>query len=261
MAPHWQRTRACGPGRFLILGDTTELDFGIGRRVPDPALMGNGGGCGLHLHVALVAGSEDERIISLAGERVHYRKPAPAVENTDQLAPPPLAAIGESDGRGDVIDQVGPRARRRGGSTCWTAAATTSTCTATVGSSGPTGLRAVQHAAVPATWPTPGATTTVAGSRAAALAGGGRVHLATACARPKQPARACAIDRPLRRDGQRRCPGTRAATVRQGRRDAGADVAGRGRRGRLPPGRRADRLGALVPSPCRCRTFELKRGA
>ena len=78
-APHWRsRTRACGPGRFLILGDTTELDFGIGRRVPDLAPTGNGGGYGFHLHVALVAGSEDERIIGLAGERVHYLgKPAP----------------------------------------------------------------------------------------------------------------------------------------------------------------------------------------
>src|SRR5262245_23237862 len=31
-APHRHRTRACGPGRFLVLGDTTELDFGIHRR-------------------------------------------------------------------------------------------------------------------------------------------------------------------------------------------------------------------------------------
>ncbi len=103
-APHWQRTRACGPGRFLILGDTTELDFGIGRRVPDLAPTGNGGGYGFHLHVALVAGSEDERIIGLAGERVHYRKPAPAVENTNQR----LKRDRESDVWGDVIDQVGP---------------------------------------------------------------------------------------------------------------------------------------------------------
>jgi hypothetical protein len=102
-APHWRRTRARGPGRFLVLGDTTELDFGIGRRVPDLAPTGNGGGYGFHLHVALVVGAEDERIIGLAGERVHYRKPAPAGENTNQR----LKRDRESDVWGDVIDQVG----------------------------------------------------------------------------------------------------------------------------------------------------------
>jgi hypothetical protein len=105
-APHWRRTRACGPGCFLVLGDTTELDFGIHRRVPDLAPTGNGGGYGFHLHAALVVGAEDERIIGLAGERVHYRRPAPEGENTSQR----LKRDRESDVWGDVIDQVGPPA-------------------------------------------------------------------------------------------------------------------------------------------------------
>ena len=105
-APHWQRTRACGPGLFQVLGDTTELDFGIHRQVPDLAPTGNGGGYGFHLHAALVAGAEDERIIGPAGQRVHYRKPAPAGENTNQR----LRRDRESDVWGDVIDQVGPPA-------------------------------------------------------------------------------------------------------------------------------------------------------
>ncbi|WP_337174671.1 IS4 family transposase [Paludisphaera sp.] len=105
-APHWRRTRACGPGLFLVLGDTTELDFGIHRRVPDLAPTGNGGGYGFHLHAALVVGAEDERVIGLAGERVHYRKPAPAGENTSQR----LKRDRESDVWGEVIDQVSPPA-------------------------------------------------------------------------------------------------------------------------------------------------------
>jgi hypothetical protein len=105
-APHWRRTRACGPGSFLVLGDTTELDFGIHRRVPDLAPTGNGGGYGFLLHAALVVAAEDERIIGLAGERVHYRKPAPEGENTGQR----LKRDRESDVWGDVIDQVGPPA-------------------------------------------------------------------------------------------------------------------------------------------------------
>lgn len=102
--PHWRRTRTCGPGRFLVLGDTTEPDFGIRRRVPDLAPTGNGGGYGFHLHVAPVVGAEDERIIGLAGGRVHYRKPAPVGENTNQR----LKRDRESDVWGDVIDRVGP---------------------------------------------------------------------------------------------------------------------------------------------------------
>ncbi len=105
-APHWRRTRACGTGRFLVLGDTTELDFGIGRQVPDLAPTGNGGGYGFHLHAALVVGAADERIAGLAGEVVHYRKPAPEGENTGQR----LKRDRESDVWGDVIDQVGPPA-------------------------------------------------------------------------------------------------------------------------------------------------------
>lgn len=103
-ASHWRRTRACGPGCFLVLGDTTELDFGIHRRVADLAPTGNGGGYGFLLHAALVVGAEDERVVGLAGERVHYRKAAPKGENTGQR----LKRDRESDVWGDVIDQVGP---------------------------------------------------------------------------------------------------------------------------------------------------------
>jgi hypothetical protein len=105
-APHWRRTRACGPGLFLVLGDTTELDFGIHRQVPDLAPTGNGGGYGFHLHAALVVGAEDERIVGLAGEQIHYRKPAPKGEDTSQR----LKRDRESDVWGEVIDQVGPPA-------------------------------------------------------------------------------------------------------------------------------------------------------
>src|ERR1043166_10049418 len=30
--PHWQQTRNASPGRYLILEDTTEIDFGYGRK-------------------------------------------------------------------------------------------------------------------------------------------------------------------------------------------------------------------------------------
>ena len=71
---------------------------------PDLGPTGNGGGYGFLLHDALVVAAEDERVVGLAGERVHYRKPAPKGENTSQR----LKRDRESDIWGDVIDQVGP---------------------------------------------------------------------------------------------------------------------------------------------------------
>ena len=31
--PHWQQTRSVGPGRYLVLDDTTEIDFGYKREI------------------------------------------------------------------------------------------------------------------------------------------------------------------------------------------------------------------------------------
>ena len=235
--PALARTRACGPGRFLVLGDTTELDFGIHRRVPDLAPTGNGGGYGFHLHAALVVGAEDERIIGLAGERVHYRKPAPEGENTSQR----LKRDRESDVWGDVIDQVGPpaaatRVGPRAGPRRRQLRRVLPLPAAAVRLG-----RAGQHVAPQGDRPR-GRRHDRPGPRRV-LAGGGRIDPATPC--PAQAAgAACAAGGPLRRDDHARALAQEPLRP-AGRRDAGADVAGRGRRGRLPPGRQADRMGAL----------------
>lgn len=31
--PHWEQTRSVPPGRYLVLGDTTEIDFGYHREI------------------------------------------------------------------------------------------------------------------------------------------------------------------------------------------------------------------------------------
>jgi len=101
--PHWEQTRRRLPGTYLVLDDTTELDFGIRRRIQGMGRTGNGGGWGFLLHSALVVSAEGEEIFGLAGQRIRYRKPAPKKENTAQR----LKRDRESVLWGQVIDQVG----------------------------------------------------------------------------------------------------------------------------------------------------------
>ena len=89
--PHWHRTRACPPGRYLVIGDTTEFDWGPG--VEGLAPTGNGGGHGFWLHSALVVAAESEAVVGLAGQEIHYRKPVPKGETRTQR----LARERESD--------------------------------------------------------------------------------------------------------------------------------------------------------------------
>jgi hypothetical protein len=100
---HWRQTRQRPAGRYLVLADTTELDFGIQREIPDLAPTGNGGGWGFHLHSALMVAADGEELIGLAGQVIHYRKPAPKKESAARR----LKRKRESEIWGRVIDQVG----------------------------------------------------------------------------------------------------------------------------------------------------------
>jgi hypothetical protein len=102
--PHWRQTRARPPGVYLVLNDTTEVDFGMRRKLRGMGPTGNGGGWGFLLHSALVVGAESEAIFGLAAQKVRYRKPAPKKENSTQR----LKRDRESALWGQVIDQVGP---------------------------------------------------------------------------------------------------------------------------------------------------------
>lgn len=104
--PHWKQTRRRLPGTYLVLSDTTELDFGIRRAIPGMGQTGNGGGRGFLLHSALVTSAEGEEVFGLAAQKIRYRKAAPKKENAAQR----LKRDRESVLWGQVIDQVGPPA-------------------------------------------------------------------------------------------------------------------------------------------------------
>jgi Transposase DNA-binding/Transposase Tn5 dimerisation domain len=102
-SPHWEITRDCGPGLFLVLGDTTEADFGSQRHIEGAGPLGNGSGQGFLLHSALLVSADSEAIHGLAGQAIHYRQAAPKKESATQR----LKRNRESEVWCRVIDQVG----------------------------------------------------------------------------------------------------------------------------------------------------------
>lgn len=103
-SPHWKRTCAVPPGTYLVLGDTTEIDFGYDPDIDGLSRIGNGSGCGFLLHNALVVEAQTESLLGVAGQTIHYRKPAPKKENKSQR----FKRERESRVWGDVIEQIGP---------------------------------------------------------------------------------------------------------------------------------------------------------
>lgn len=103
--PHWQRTRGqADRGRFLIVDDTTEIDFGSKRQAAGLGPVGRGTGRGFLLHSALVVDPRDEWVVGLAGQVLFHRRPAPKGETLAQK----LRRDRESAVWGQLIELVGP---------------------------------------------------------------------------------------------------------------------------------------------------------
>lgn len=101
--PHWERTRSVAPGRYLVLGDTTEIDFGYHCDIEGLSKIGNGSGRGFLLHNALMVAADTEVLVGVAGQVIHYRRPAPKKENKSRR----FKRQRESRVWGDVVDQIG----------------------------------------------------------------------------------------------------------------------------------------------------------
>ena len=104
--PHWALTKQAAKGRCLVIGDTTEFDFGKDREIKGIGPTGNGSGQGFLLHNALLVNAESEEIIGIAGQTLHHRKKkkkSKKRENSAQI----LKRKRESEVWGTVIDQIG----------------------------------------------------------------------------------------------------------------------------------------------------------
>jgi hypothetical protein len=101
--PHWENTRRRDAGRYLVICDTTELDFGIHRDIDGLGPTGNGRGYGFFLHNALMVDAATEEIVGVAGQTIHYRRHASKKENRSRR----MKRERESKVWGDVVDAVG----------------------------------------------------------------------------------------------------------------------------------------------------------
>ena len=106
--PHWELTRQSAVGRTLVIGDTTELDFGRFRDIEGVGPTGNGSENGFLLHNALMVDADSEEVLGVAGQTIHYRKPKR--KSAKRLtAPQRLKKKNrESEIWGKVIDDIGP---------------------------------------------------------------------------------------------------------------------------------------------------------
>lgn len=103
--PHWERTKQRKSGCFLVIGDTTEVNFGKDRDLLDVSPVGkNGTGKGFLLHNALLVEAQERSIIGVAGQTIHHRKRVSKKESRSKR----LQRKRESQIWGKVIDQVGP---------------------------------------------------------------------------------------------------------------------------------------------------------
>jgi Transposase DNA-binding/Transposase Tn5 dimerisation domain len=103
-APHCRQTRAAASGHWLLLNDTTEVDFGIHRQVAGLGPTGDGGGQGFFLHSALMVAAGGADMPGLAAQELFHRRPRPQGESRYDRTLRPR----ESEVWGRLIDEIGP---------------------------------------------------------------------------------------------------------------------------------------------------------
>jgi hypothetical protein len=106
LAPHLERTRSCGTAGevFLVLNDTSEINYGGQRRARGLGLVGHNTGRGFFLHTALMRDPVSGKVLGVAGQDIFYR-PAPkprSAKNSRRRDPERESAVW-----GRVINQVG----------------------------------------------------------------------------------------------------------------------------------------------------------
>lgn len=105
-APHAAATRAVAAGTYLVINDTTELNYGYQRELPGVGRVGNGfDGRGFYLHTALVVAADREELFGAAAQEL-YARPLKKVTRVGSARRKQLVRR-ETDVWGRVIDRVG----------------------------------------------------------------------------------------------------------------------------------------------------------
>jgi hypothetical protein len=105
-AVHYQRTRNLDPGTYLVISDTTELDYGYGSPRLGLGRLTAEKHRGFFLHTALVLGAEDGKVIGVGAQELFTRslQRKPRVKRVGGCK-----RASEAEVWGKVIDQVQPR--------------------------------------------------------------------------------------------------------------------------------------------------------
>lgn len=101
--PHWDQTRQTPPGRYLLIGDTTDIDHTTHQATTGMGILGDGVGRGMQLHNCLMYDCSQKLIVGSAGGAILYRQHQPPNETRMQR----LDRVRESEIWGKVVDQVG----------------------------------------------------------------------------------------------------------------------------------------------------------
>jgi len=106
--PHWQLTRqlASQRQRVLVIGDTTEMDFGRMRTIEGVGPTGNGSGQGFLLHNAMMVDADNVEVLGMGGQTIHLRKRKKKGAKKES-ASQRLKRARESQVWGTVIDDIG----------------------------------------------------------------------------------------------------------------------------------------------------------
>lgn len=101
---HWQQTRATPPGRYLLISDTTDIDYFSHWATTGLGQLGKGDGRGMQLHSCLVYNTGTEQIEGSAGALLNYRPRVPEGETRMQR----LNRSRESEIWGNLVAGIGP---------------------------------------------------------------------------------------------------------------------------------------------------------
>jgi Transposase DNA-binding/Transposase Tn5 dimerisation domain len=104
-APHCAKSRAVPAGIWLVINDTTEINFGYDRQLTGVGRVGSAQARGFYLHTALIVSAANEDIVGVAGQDLYVR-PLKKIRRVSSDRRKKLKR--ETDVWGRVIDRVGP---------------------------------------------------------------------------------------------------------------------------------------------------------
>jgi hypothetical protein len=105
IAPHCASTRAVGPGTWLVINDTTEINFGCDRALSGVGRVGSTQARGFYAHTAMLVAPGREDIVGLAAAELYLRPLQKVKRISSGRRKKKLAR--ETDVWGRVIDRVG----------------------------------------------------------------------------------------------------------------------------------------------------------